>query len=378
MARISQNRKKTFKELSIELTHRCVLNCIYCSSSSNLNKTTALNLKKLIQVIDTAKRKFFINKVSISGGEVFLYPDFLSLYEHLAKEKYKIIIYSSGVVLDKNKKPVPIPREFLKKIRLRKNNPEIIFNICGHNKNLIETINNKPGSFDIIEQSIKNVQAENIYMGANVVPFERNYRYLEKIVDYCQKRNFDEVNFLRFVPQGRGGHYRTTNTPAQLDNINDTLIKILKKNTASTDRIKIRLGHPINFLFLKGKEKLYKEKKHYCRGGLDAPLILPNGDVAMCPAWKDLKQFSAGNIYKQDFSTIWNSTNFNIFRNFIKEGYKRMNPPCNGCIYLKGCRGKCVAQRLLVQSNKHKSLGELLLFAPDPQCFKNLGKGNLK
>jgi pyrroloquinoline quinone biosynthesis protein E len=252
----------------------------------------------------------------------------------------------------------------------------LFLNIQGHNKKSIEKINGVSGSYELIEKSIDNILSAGLYLGANIVPFKANYKLLPRIFDYCRNKSFNEVSFLRFVPQGRGINRDLFNTRAEFACINESMKSILQKIQNEKIKIDIRLGHPINFLFLTGSEKLYsKEETHYCRGG-DAPLILPSGDVSICPAWKNLKEFSVGNIYRQNFEEIWESYYFNVIRDFIKQGYKLIREPCRSCEYLESCRGKCVAQRLLAQKHKHiredVTLEELLLFAPDPQCFKHL------
>jgi radical SAM protein with 4Fe4S-binding SPASM domain len=256
--------------------------------------------------------------------------------------------------------------------------PRTILNINGYNKNTIESINRLPGSFEIIEKSIEHISSEEMYLGANIVPFRYNHLHLRDIVDYCRGRNFDEINFLRFVPQGRGSSHDLFNSRAEFAKIIDSISNILKDNEYQNKKIRIRLGHPINFLFLKGTERLYdQEKTYYCRAGLDAPLILPNGDVIVCPAWKNLREFCLGNIYEQDFEEIWNSPNLVRLRNFIVNDYSNMKEPCRSCEYLENCRGKCIAQRLLAQGSRVKdsSLERLLLFSPDPQCFKHIRDG---
>ena len=182
---------------------------------------------------------------------------------------------------------------------------------------------------------------------------------------------FDEVRFLRFVPQGRGADINLFNNTDEFSEISISIRNILKMAPCSP-KTKISLGHPINFLFLTGDEKLYPEEYHYCRGGKDAPLILPDGTVSMCPAWKNLTKFSAGNIYETDFENIWDSGHFQVFRKFISEGYLKIHGACGICQHLQCCRGKCVAQRLLVAQNilPDASLEELLVVSPDPQCFK--------
>jgi len=340
-----------------------------------MKKSEIVDLNRLIEVIDEVEKKFHINIISLSGGETFLYPHFFDLYDYISEHKFEILIYTSGVLVDEKGEISPIQRSILRKLRISRSNPKIVLNINGYNKSAIERINRLPGSFKIIEKSIEHVSSEEMYLGANIVPFKYNYEHLDDIVDYCLKKDFDEINFLRFVPQGRGSNRDLFNSRAEFAEIIDSISKILRNNNHYDKKIKIRLGHPINFLFLKGNEKLYdREKTHYCRAGSDAPLILPNGDVIVCPAWKNLQEFCLGNIYDQDFEEIWNSPNLVQLRNFIIKEYTTIKEPCRSCEYLEDCRGKCIAQRLLAQRRKVKdlSLNKLLLFSPDPQCFKHI------
>lgn len=134
----------------------------------------------------------------------------------------------------------------------------------------------------MIKESIQNILNCKLYLGAHIVPFKVNYKYLPQIVDYCLANSFQEVSFLRFVPQGRGIDLDLFNTKSEFAEITQMIASILRHYQY---KIKIRLGHPINFLFLTDHSKLNEgEVTHYCRGGFDAPLILPDGEVSMCPA----------------------------------------------------------------------------------------------
>ena len=365
----------TFHELSIELTHKCALTCVYCSSSADINRTGEIDIDRVKEIIIEVKRVFGVDTISLSGGETLLYSHFSDLYRFLSSEGLQIIIYTSGVRFNPNGDMVPISSDFLRSLYLDQGNPKFILNVQGHNKALIEEINGVNGSFEIIEESIDNIISENLLLGAHVVPFKKNFWYLAQIVEYCRSRSFTEVSFLRFVPQGRGLGEDFLNSRLEFGEINAAMRDILRRNEHDANKMDIRLGHPINFLFLTGDQDVYrKEEMHYCRGGLDAPLILPNGNVSMCPAWKNLTEFSAGNIYWQDFSEIWDSHYFRVFREFIGSGYRQLCEPCRSCEHLEICRGKCVAQRLLAQRRRSKdeTLESMVTSAPDPQCFKGV------
>lgn len=89
---------KRFDELSIELTHKCNLNCIFCSSQGSRDKTTFIEISRVKDVIEEVKNEFDIKKVSLSGGEPLLHNDFFELYYYLKNTDLKILIYSSGVL----------------------------------------------------------------------------------------------------------------------------------------------------------------------------------------------------------------------------------------------------------------------------------------
>ncbi|KKL93666.1 hypothetical protein LCGC14_1872370, partial [marine sediment metagenome] len=174
-----------FNELSIELTHKCTLKCIYCSSDSDLNKNIFLDLLKIVETIKNVKKEFKINTISLSGGETFLYPKFEELFKFLVKQELQILIYTSGVTIDKNNNRKSLGENILNQLSKYKENVSVMMNIQGHNKNIIETINGVSNSYEIITDSTNKLLEIDIPIEANVVPFKFNYEYLEKITNFC-------------------------------------------------------------------------------------------------------------------------------------------------------------------------------------------------
>jgi radical SAM protein with 4Fe4S-binding SPASM domain len=327
-----------------------------------------------MSVIDEVQRRFKVKTISLSGGEALQYSQFDRIYSFLRDRGFQIKLYSSGIVTDSTGRHVSLSDDTLDRIYINKNNPTVILNVQGATHNLVESINGVEGSFVILENTIRNLRENGFRYCAHTVPFRSNFRNLCEIYEFCRGWGFQEMSLLRFVPQGRGSA-NLYNSPQEFREIMDQISAIIRRSRDDHRReTRIRLGCPINFLFLLNDDRLpANDYPTHCRGGMDAPVILPTGDVMMCPAWKNLKQFSAGNIYQSDFEDIWNSELFEIFREFVRTGYRGLNSPCGQCEHLESCRGKCVAQRLLRgHESGENALNELLLSAPDPQCFRQV------
>ncbi|MHA1250911.1 MAG: radical SAM protein [Candidatus Helarchaeota archaeon] len=360
------------REISIEITHECPLNCIYCSSEANIISPidNEINEQEIIQVLKDAKKlkcEFF----SISGGEPLQKERLLRNIMLAAKElNYNILLYTCGI---KKKKVMEEIKGNLVKFFSEFNSKQlkIIFNLQGHNQSLVEQINNTPGSFKLIEKSITNCVNAGIYCEAHFVPIKLNFDYIEDIINYAKNLGIKKISFLRFVQQGRAKNKNYLNL-----SINQ-FFDLQKKLNIYLDRkdIEIRLGHPINFLFtIDSKREIVT-----CPGCRESPLIYPNGEVHLCPAWKNFKSVIAGNIKNRSIIKIWKKDKyFKKFRIFINRKYKKLKGYCSKCTYINKCKGKCTAQRMINyyidDTHPDFNFPECLYVSPDPMCplYNNL------
>ncbi|MHA2327828.1 MAG: radical SAM protein [Candidatus Hodarchaeales archaeon] len=355
------------KEVSLEITHDCALKCIFCSSSADHPSPSGeLSFKEIKSVLDYCRRNG-ATEVSISGGEPLLHPQFEKIIEYAHNKGYRILLYTSGVIIDKSDKYVSISKQMWRNIlNLAEGNIIIIFDLQGPISEVADLLMGYDGAFSIIEKSIINAIECGAECQAHTVPMKANYNHIFSIADYAEKIGLTKISFLRFVPQGRSLENlpKLELSPKEFLELQFILLKLLKDERMKRRKIAIRLGHPIDFLFLIDSE----EDITSCRGGTDAPLILPNGDVHMCPAWKNLEELKAGNIRKERFSYIWEKSQFYVeFRRFMSDPDKMIHGKCKYCPYLIYCKGGCTAQRILYNDSSI-SFPDCMYLSPDPLC----------
>lgn len=91
----NQKGVKMIKELTIELTTKCQLECHWCSSS--YEKEGELSLETIYEILLQKKEEGF-SVLRLSGGEPTLYPELLEVIMLARQLDYKIILLSNGLI----------------------------------------------------------------------------------------------------------------------------------------------------------------------------------------------------------------------------------------------------------------------------------------
>lgn len=349
------------QELSLEVTHNCALECIFCSSSaSHPSMDGELPLLKVKELINDAFH-LGAKTISISGGEPFLYDSLFEMLTFCQHLKLKVLLYTSGVIFDKNNHRVFIDQTIWLKIKSSIDDITVIFDLQSNEKKIVEELNSVKDSFELIINSIDSAIKCGIRCECHIVPMKINNKNLFQFVSFCKNIGLSQVSFLRFVSQGRGA-----DNESQLSLSSEEFLQLqytlnhLKENFFNF----IRIGHPIDFLFAINTES---EITH-CRGGFDAPLVLPNGNVHVCPAWKCFDNYVAGNIYKDKLVDIWNGSEYFVRFREIVNNPEMLCGICYKCNYLDKCKGGCTAQRILALKKLNLPFPESMYASPDPEC----------
>ncbi len=186
------------KELTIEITNKCSLNCLHCSTNAVSNGKlffSAEQVKKILKEFSDFK------KIRLSGGEPFEHPDLKSILSLIKNKGRKIEILSSGVY-----KRCELP---LKLLRFCKIIDNIVLSIYGpreiHNK-----VCNSENSYDSLVKSLDSIISVKIPFSFHFVAMKENFDYLESVVKYVSGINSSVdycnvgLHVLRFIKQGRG------------------------------------------------------------------------------------------------------------------------------------------------------------------------------
>lgn len=354
------------EELSIEITYDCPHNCQMCSSSA-CHPSRLQNELKTTEILEllyhTKKSSLSPKNFSLSGGEPLQRHDVFTLMNYAHNLGYKNLLYTTGQTRDVNGLRLIDSYDVAELKRL---NVKMIFDLQSPDEKTCDKIMGTDGYFENIINTITMCKEAGLEVETHFIPMTINFKHFFDYLELAKELDIDKVSYLRFVRQGRGKdnpHLELNKT--QFKELQFMFIRA--EEELEPNNI-MRLGHPIDKRFL--------TDPHYpiraCRGGTDAPLIHPEGSVVVCPAWKELKRFAAGNIREQSLEDIMKmNLYYQIFYNFIHMGgYKEIVGKCQECPYLRMCRGGCVAQRLIHNVGKANiPLEEAIKIGADPMCF---------
>ena len=349
--------ENNLKELCLEITDACPMECMHCSGSCDLTSGNTLSLDEIKKIISD-----FIciggKTLEISGGEPLMHRNLFEIIKYAKLNGLETVLYTCGTALDEGRKESLLTSDLAENLR-NIGLDKIIFNLQGATVKGHERITQKEGSFRNVITSIKNMKSSGCWVGVHFVPMKPNYLDLKGVIGLCHSFGVDEVGLLRFVPQGRGlinRKYLELSQEEFRDLIKDIIgLKLRYKNPV------IRVGRPLNFcpLFCPSITK------EICDAGITRCGITPDANVVPCPAFKKLinqnRNFIAGNLKVDSLVDIWRYSP--IWKDFREFDYLKMDEPCKSCEHLHWCQGGCKAQRFFKNNTGNP------YSAPDPLCF---------
>lgn len=331
-------------ELKIEVTHKCPLACIHCSSNAGIDNVDSITPEKCFQIIDQAAA-LGAKEIAFSGGEPLIWDGLEEAIGRCFRYGIQTTIYTSGNCDDIIGKFTQLSAVGLHRA---------VFSIYSPKEQEHIRITRKRNSFQNTITAIRICNQLNILPEIHFVALASNYKMLPELVSFAANLGVKMTSVLRFVPQGRGVLIEKRDTLTKEQNLE--LKKMIK--TLLDEGHQIRTGSPFNVLML--------NQNPQCLAAQDRMIVTPDLSIYPCDAFKQIsadritKEVKASSLKSATLADCWNNSSYlNAVRHAVKQPAVS---PCSECVSYSMCKSGCLAQRFLVNNS--------LVPSSDPACLR--------
>ena len=313
----------------IQVTERCNLHCSHCFVSSNCDGKD-MNFTSIHNYILPNFIKHGVTKVTITGGEPFVYPNLLDTVKLLRNNNISVCICTNASLISPS---------FLDNILalggVHFNVSLDGFSSCSHGK---FRGNESNELFETIIKNITTLAKYELLNGILVTP--NTYSTIDEYKKICKFAKDNNAKYVLFNPLSEFGRGEGAISLGYSEKkMNDLRLAVEKYSDEKFEIVFIRFPNcnelPLN----------------QCSAG-KIFYIFTNGDIAFCPymvfaaknksSIYNYKDFIMGNIFSCNFD--WNSTieNYKFIVNF--------NEVCKNCSNIK-CKKGCYAAKIASGKN---------------------------
>jgi radical SAM protein with 4Fe4S-binding SPASM domain len=315
-----------------ELTLACNLRCKHCGSFAGSRRDDEMSLEENLAVADQLAL-LGCRRVTLSGGEPTLNPDWDRIGKRLADHCIKVNLISNG--WHWNESHV----ERAKAAGLC----GAAFSLDGFQHEHDEF--RQPGSFDRVVAAIDTCVAGGLPVAVNITVNKLNQRMLRPLRDFIADRGVFSMQVQLATPSGTMGLHRDLVVdPADLLWLVPELAALCRSNTrqfftVAADDIGY-YGKPEQGLRDDGGEIPFWIG---CRAGCQVVGIESNGNIKGClslpSSMHGETRFVEGNLRDKPLAEIWNAAG--AFAYNRTAGESKLTGFCRVCRYRDFCRGGC-------------------------------------
>lgn len=317
-------------DLTIEVTRKCPLNCLICSSEGGPPYDNELTTNQLERIIEEAK-DLGTRNICFSGGEPFEHNGIIQLCKYSKLAGLDVQVYTSGNIRRRVDTLDPLGVELLSQVKPSVD--KIIVGLHGPNPRIHDSITRIPGSFENARKSIERATQQAIQVEVHFVPVKLNYRSLPEMIGLARRLKVNRTSILRFVPQGRG---KTHSDSLNLEKSDVLSLKSILTKLLESKNPQVRIGSPFKVLGL---------SQARCTAGENKATVRADGKVFPCEALKQMPS-SLNDLHVQSLQQIWEESR--IFKDARDFASLARSGECRNCKKLEECGGGCFAQSLVL------------------------------
>ncbi|CAI9120616.1 pyrroloquinoline quinone biosynthesis protein PqqE [Brytella acorum] len=329
--------------LLAELTHRCPLQCPYCSNPEALEPVAQeLSTQEWIRVFDEAA-DLGVLQVHFSGGEPMVRRDLSELVRHAVRKGLYTNLITSGVLMD-SKALGALSSAGLDHVQLSFQDVAPI---------MAEHIGGMKGAQEKKIEAARLVVADGMPLTLNFVVHRLNVERIPQMFDLAEELGARRVEIAHTQYYGWGLRNRRALLPTR-----EQLQQSEHDVAAARERFGTRMA--IDFV----TPDYYADEPKPCMGGWGQRFlnITPSGRVLPCHAAETIPGVLFPDVRETGLARIWNESKlFGMFR-----GTDWMPEPCRSCARKEEDWGGCRCQALALTGRAD---------ATDPVCRLSPDRG---
>lgn len=322
--------------LLAELTHRCPLQCPYCSNPLHLDRRSAELDTDTWKRIFSEADELGVLQLHLSGGEPTARPDLVEIVSHCAGLGLYTNLITSGVLLDRQKlralSDAGLDHVQLSLQDIDPVNADQIGGFRGGHERKLKT------GEAIVESGLP--------LTINAVIHRRNIGSIEQMVELAIAMGARRIEIAHTQYYGWALLNRAALMPSH-EQVMEAADLVERLRARHAGRIVIDTVVP----------DYYAVYPKACMGGWGSRAlnVTPSGKVLPCHAAETIPGLQFDNVREKPLAEIWHgSAAFNAFR-----GLEWMEEPCIGCERKTACRGGCRCQALAITGSERQA---------DPAC----------
>jgi radical SAM protein with 4Fe4S-binding SPASM domain len=289
--------------LDIEPINQCNFRCPHCQVTHWNKAKTRLDMQGLTKLLDQFPN---LLRVKLQGmGEPLLNKDLLQMLELLEQRNIKTAIVSNGSVMTDTIRD-----------KLLEVSTDINFSIDGATQEIFESVR-VGSSFKKVVENIRKMTAarkektspRGKMIAARTVVTNQNVHELPDIVRLASELGLDSLTFQLIMTSWGKASMEEINAQKRV-----TEAKELETQVNKAKQEAERVGLP---LYVRNDDKYSCKNK--CGWPWKSAFIASNGDVVPCAILADADTVKMGNVFENDFGTIWNSEKYQELRRRHRE-----------------------------------------------------------
>lgn len=306
------------QQLFWESTLRCNVHCLHCGSDCRSAVTQPdMPFADFLKAIDSITPHVDPHKtmIIISGGEPLMRTDLEEIGAELHRREFPWGMVTNGVALTE-KRYIALRNAGLLSMT-------VSFDGLEEDHNWMRQ---SPYAFEGATRAIKLAAADkSLTWDVVTCVNRRNIKHLREIQEYLWSLGVRNWRIFGIDPMGRA-----KSNPELI--INDEEFTYLMDFIVAEREAGRHVSYSCEG-FLGDYEGKVRDHLYQCAAGISVASVLIDGSISACTSIRG--KYYQGNIYKDDFWTVWE----NGFKQYRNRSWMRKKEPCNHCKLFKYCEG---------------------------------------